>query len=78
MYSAPSEHGTPHVHVVDGANRRTIAKYKIEPFELMEGKPKLYAEMRNWIAINKTPLLNSWDRCMHGGHPYTIASDDRN
>lgn len=75
MYSAPSEHGIPHVHVVDGAEQHTIAKYRIEPFELMEGSSTLDAVMRNWVTLHKTTLLNSWNRCMRGGHPYVIAHE---
>lgn len=73
MYSAPLEHGIAHVHVVEGKNRKNIAKYRIDPFERMEGRQRdLDAAMQNWIATHKAGLLSSWDRCMRGDHPYVI------
>jgi len=72
MYSAPLEHGLPHVHVVEGRTQKTIAKYRVDQFERMEGRrPDLDSAMQIWIGEHKDLLLSSWARCMKGGHPYT-------
>lgn len=77
MYSAPLEHGVPHVHVVEGKSQNTIAKYRIDPFERMEGRrPALDSVMQIWIGEHKDLLLSSWIRCMSGGHPYIAVPED--
>jgi hypothetical protein len=74
MYSAPSEHGVPHIHVVEGKSQNTIAKYRIDPFERMEGRrPDLDSVIRSWIGEHKESLLSSWKRCMSGYHPYIVT-----
>lgn len=73
MYSAPSEHGVPHVHLVDPNTKLTIAKYRVSPFERMEGKPTHDIEAKAFVTLHRQSLLNSWARCMAGGHPYKIV-----
>ena len=73
MYPAPREHGNPHVHIVQGAEKRTIAKYRVDVYECMEGRlPHLDTLMREWIENNRESLLQSWARCRSGAHPYKI------
>jgi hypothetical protein len=73
MYSAPSEHGHPHIHIVDKITHNTFAKYRIDRFERMQGPPNLDATIRNWISTNRASLLISWQNCMNCMHPIKIA-----
>lgn len=76
MYSAPREHGIPHVHVVEGKSQNTIGKYRIDPFERMEGRrPDLDSVMQSWIGEHKGLLLSSWIRCMGSGYPYIATPE---
>jgi hypothetical protein len=69
----PIDHGYPHVHLVAPQLSKTIAKFRIDKFERMEGIPKWDAEMKIWIELNQDELLRSWKRCQCGGHPYKIV-----
>lgn len=73
MYQAPREHGYPHVHLVCGQKGDTIAKYRVDTFVRMQGPPKYDAEMRSLIEEYRQQLLESWERCQRGRHPYRIA-----
>lgn len=74
MYSAPLEHGPPHVHLLESRNApRTLAKYRIDVFERAKGPPHWDAEMREWVADYQDQLLQSWQRCQAGGHPYALV-----
>jgi hypothetical protein len=73
MYLAPREHGHPHVHLVGGIKRHTMAKYRIDVFERMAGPPDWDPAMRRWIESHRDELLLSWQRCMHGEWPYKIG-----
>jgi hypothetical protein len=75
MYSAPLEHGPPHVHVVFRNDGRQYGKYSVDPFERMEGRPELDSRMRVWITEGKDGLLKSWERCMRGKHPYKLVEN---
>lgn len=73
MYSAPREHGLPHVHLLQSrACRTTLAKFRIDVFERFEGKPRWDIQMKAWIEQHRERLLCSWERCQRGGHPYQI------
>lgn len=72
MYSAPREHGYPHVHLLNKDSHKTIAKYRVDIFERMEGPPAYDVEMKFFISEHSTLLINSWDRCQKGGHPYKV------
>jgi len=73
MYSAPREHGLPHIHIVDRQNQKTVAKYRVDVFVRMEGKMKeLDQPIKEWVETYKDTLLKSWDRCMRGLRPYEM------
>ena len=74
----PCDHGYPHVHLVDPhfikeGRKRTLAKYRIDQFERMEGHPRWDSEIRPWIERYRTDLLRSWERCQQGDHPIRIG-----
>ncbi len=75
----PLDHGYAHVHLVArgeygaGGRAKTVAKYRIDRFERMEGPPRWDWDMREWIETHKDQLLLSWGRCQKGGHPYRIV-----
>lgn len=75
----PNDHGYPHVHLVDPSNiidgrKGTLAKYRIDPFERMEGHPRWDSEIRPWIERYRAELLRSWQRCVEGDHPDRIGT----
>lgn len=78
----PLDHGYPHVHLIDSqlltsAGRpKTLAKYRIDRFERMEGPPPWDNDMRAWIERHRYLLLDSWERCQRGGHPYRITGGE--
>lgn len=73
MYSAPAEHGPPHVHILHGRQSSdTFAKYRFDVFGREKGPPKYDAEMRAWVAHNREHLMRSWDRCQRGLKPFEI------
>ncbi|NMG14474.1 hypothetical protein [Aromatoleum bremense] len=77
----PLDHGYPHVHLVDPqrltptGRPKTLAKYRIDRFERMEGPPSWDNDMRSWIERHTKLLLSSWGRCQRGQHPYRIMGD---
>ena len=74
MYSAPLEHGPPHVHLLESrSSPRTLAKFRIDVFERPKGPPHWDAEMAAWVELHKEQLLRSWKRCQAGGHPYKLT-----
>jgi|GEM_PF-3014601 hypothetical protein len=74
MYSAPAEHGPPHVHVLYGRHSsETFAKYRFDVFGRELGPPKYDTEMRAWVARNRLQLMRSWDRCQRGLKPFQIG-----
>ncbi|PTR15429.1 hypothetical protein C8R31_10312 [Nitrosospira sp. Nsp2] len=78
----PMDHGHPHVHLIDPqfsgpkGSTQTLAKYRVDCFERMEGPPRWDKQMRTWIEAHKEQLLCSWGRCQRGGHPYQIQSGE--
>lgn len=75
----PRDHGHPHVHLVERGvynalnHRKTLAKYRVDQFERMEGRPTWDTGIRAWIEGNRQSLLRSWAHCLKGGHPYKIT-----
>ena len=75
----PLDHGHAHVHLVArgkygaGGHAKTVAKYRIDRFERMEGPPRWDGDMCEWVKKHKDQLLLSWGRCKRGGHPYRIV-----
>ncbi|MBV5347354.1 DUF4160 domain-containing protein [bacterium] len=62
----PNDHGYPHVHLVDPdiikeGRKGTLAKYRVDVFERMEGPPRWDSEVRPWIERHRADLLSSWD-----------------
>jgi hypothetical protein len=75
MYSAPLEHGPPHVHLLESRNTpRTLAKFRIDVFERPKGPPTWDSKMQKWVEAHRTELLRSWARCQAGGHPYQLEA----
>lgn len=73
MFPGPLEHGPPHVHLLESrVSHRTLAKYRIDQFERPKGPPVWDAEMKAWITEHRERLLQSWNRCQRGGHPYAL------
>lgn len=73
MYSAPAEHGPPHVHILHGRQSSdTFAKYRFDVFGREKGPPKYDVEMREWVTRNREHLMRSWDRCQRGLKPFEI------
>ena len=75
MYPCPREHGHPHVHLVDPHSYKTLAKFRIDKFERMEGPPRWDTPVSVWVDHNRDELMLSWERCQRGAHPYRIAED---
>ena len=77
----PYDHRPPHVHLIDpqlftpAGRPKTLAKYRIDRFERMEGRPSWDNYMCSWIERHRDLLLGSWERCQRGGHPYRIPGD---
>jgi hypothetical protein len=69
----PLDHGYPHVHLIDPQSLKTLAKYRVDCFERLEGLPDWDKSMYSWIATHQAQLLRSWARCQRGGHPYQIT-----
>lgn len=78
----PLDHLPPHIHLIDpesftevnGRRRpKTLAKYRVDRLELMEGASRWNNEMYLWIEDHREALLRSWDRCQRGYHPYCIT-----
>lgn len=74
----PGDHGYPHVHLVhptriDADNHPlTLAKYRIDKFERIEGDPQWNDEMRRWVETNRAHLLANWALCQEGRHPQPL------
>lgn len=62
MEMYPLDHAYPHVHLVDSKLCKTLAKYRIDKFERMEGPPRWDSEVRIWVEHNRDELLRSWVR----------------
>ena len=69
----PLDHGYLDVHLIDPQLLTTIAKYRVDCFERLEGPPYWDKNMRSWITTHQDQLLRSWARCKRGGHPYRIT-----
>lgn len=75
----PMDHGYPHVHLIDpqvldlNGRPKTLAKYRIDRFERMEGPPSWDNRMGEWIERHREQLIRCWERCKRGGHPYCIT-----
>lgn len=75
----PLDHAPPHIHLIDpvilASDRRprTLAKYRIDRFERMEGEAQWDNQVRSWIERNRDDLLLSWERCIRGKHPFRVA-----
>lgn len=78
----PLDHGYPHVHLIDPqlftpiGRPKTLAKYRVDRFERMEGLPSWDKDMCFWIEQHRDLLLCSWERCQRGGHPYRITGGE--
>jgi hypothetical protein len=76
----PLDHGYPHVHLVNtreaprGRSPLTIAKYRVDIFERMEGGPQFDSIMRDLIRAHRDLLMRSWERCRRGGQPFQIQT----
>ncbi|MGE0356026.1 MAG: DUF4160 domain-containing protein [Burkholderiales bacterium] len=69
----PHDHSPPHFHLVDSMHeRRTIAKFRFDMFERLEGPPQWDAHFRQWVETHRDELQRSWARCVRGGHPFQI------
>jgi hypothetical protein len=74
----PLDHGYPHIHLVDrrpdGTSRRpvTVAKYRIDKFERMEGGPRYDSELKEFTCRNREHLMRSWNACQRGEHPFQL------
>jgi hypothetical protein len=68
----PLDHGYPHIHLIDPQSYKTLAKFRIDQFERMEGPPAWDEEVRVWVNRYRDELIQSWTRCQHGNHPYQI------
>jgi hypothetical protein len=69
------DHDPPHFHVLPRASTsRTLAKYRIDTLEVMEGK--LGAALRNrvndWARRNAVQLMENWHLCRNGDHPMRL------
>ena len=77
----PCDHLPPHVHLISprevegGGRGKTVAKFRIDNFERMEGPPSWDGDMHEWVSDNKDHLLACWARCKRGGHPFRVATE---
>lgn len=80
----PNDHVPPHIHlvdpttriVVDGKNRKDpVAKYRIDQFERLAGKPKYDGKIKDWIEKHQDSLMRCWQTCQLGNHPFRIGED---
>lgn len=70
-----SEHNPPHVHVLYENGSGTFAKYRIEDFQLEDGKR--VNGMEEWLKKYQSQLLRSWNRCyQRGGTPYQLEEPE--
>jgi hypothetical protein len=68
----PNDHGYPHIHLI--VNNRTAAKFRVDEFQRLEGKPTWDTDMAQWIRENQDQLLRSWERCMVGKRPISLMN----
>ncbi len=74
----PFDHGYPHIHIInpqlyDAKNhRKTLAKFRVDRFERMEGHPRWDTDLKGWIEIHRDQLLDNWKRCQIGLHPFKV------
>ncbi|CAE6706063.1 hypothetical protein G2912_01085 [Paraburkholderia aspalathi] len=71
----PLDHGYPHLHVVSPEKPYpTIAKYRIDNGERLEGDATLDGRFDPWISAHHAHLNDSWERCSRGAHPYKLKT----
>jgi len=74
----PLDHGYPHIHLVnrraDGVTRKpvTVAKYRIDLFERMEGEPRYDSAALEFVTRNRAHLMSCWEACRRGEHPFQL------
>ena len=69
----PLDHAPPHVHLFNDGTKQTIAKYRFDFFERLEGPPTWDAHFRKWLNDKRPDLFLSWARCLRGQHPLQIV-----
>lgn len=73
MYPGPKEHNPPHVHLISQDSKSDIAKYRIDvPLKIKGSQTEFHTDILEWINSNKNDLLNSWQHCQLGNHPFNI------
>ena len=69
------EHNPPHVHVLNKNGEGDVAKYRIEDYQLEDGKQ--VKGMKDWLKKYQSQLLSSWERCyQRGGTPYQLEEPE--
>ena len=69
------DHPPPHFHAIYGEFEANVA---IESGEVIEGRlPKAAARLvKDWALLNRTALMNNWDRARKDIQPERIAGLD--
>jgi hypothetical protein len=77
----PNDHLPPHIHLVNPATRididgrirrQPVARYRIDRFERLSGKPGYDREIEAWVAKHIASLMRCWQTCQLGERPFRI------
>lgn len=74
----PLDHGNPHIHLIDPESydsknhRKTLAIFRIDRFERLEGQPDWDTQITRWVNKYKNDLMSCWERCQKGKHPFRV------
>jgi hypothetical protein len=70
-----NDHPPPHFHVLMRRNTsETLARYAIETLDLLSGNlpSAVRKQVIEWAEENKGFLMNNWERCRAGQHPFLL------
>ncbi len=69
-----NDHPLPHFHVLGANAPETLARYTIETLDLMSGElpGALRKRVREWARRRRNDLMQCWERCRTGRHPFQL------
>ena len=71
------DHNPPHFHVCSpGEPAETLATIAINSLDTLTGKltGRMQRSVRAWAQSHRAPLMENWNRCRTGAHPFQIEA----
>jgi Domain of unknown function (DUF4160) len=72
-----NDHPPPHFHVFVPNISETQARYAVGTLDVLSGRlsSALHQRVREWAAGRRARLIQCWDRCRVGQHPFLLEDE---